>query len=111
MQSPTLIDICQQVQFSAENESIYDAVRKEPEKHCVSTLEACALSLMLLEPNAECAKEAKEYLEGSMRYMVETKRRVSEERNQEPRFTRPGAKIYQTNKRREEIKQQLFNEK
>ena len=97
VQSPTLVDICQEVQFAADNESIYDVVRKEPEKHCISTLEACALSLMLLEPRAESAKEAKKFLEGSMRYMVETKMRVSTSRDLEPRFTRPGTKIYEKN--------------
>jgi len=109
MASPTLVEECQQVQFTAENESIYDVVRKEPEKHCISTLEACAHALTLLEPDPECAAEAKKYLEGSMRYMVETKMRIHEIRNPEPRFVRPGAKIYGMNKRRNEIKKDLFS--
>lgn len=107
MQSPTLVDICRQVQFSAENESIYDVVRKEPEKHCVSSLEACALSLTLLEPNQDSAIEAKTFLEGSMMCMVERKMQVSQ--LEEPRFARPGAKIFERNKRRHEIKKQLFS--
>jgi|EP00979_Chaetoceros_neogracilis_P005613 DTW domain-containing protein YfiP len=108
MQSLTLVEQCQQVQFTAENESIYDVVRKEPEKHCISTLEACSYALTLLEPDETWAREAKEYLEGSMRYMVEKKLNVHEIRNPEPRFTKPGVKIYEKNKRRFEIKEELF---
>ncbi|KAL7528496.1 hypothetical protein ACHAXR_002476 [Thalassiosira sp. AJA248-18] len=121
MQSPELIKNCQQVQFQSENESIYhtssvgessaDPLRKEPEKHCLSTLESSAQALMHLEPSVECAMEAKMFLEGSMRCMVEKRMSVSEERNREPRFARPGMKIYEKNKRRHEIKKQLFNYK
>jgi len=108
IQSPILVEQCQQVQFTAENESIYDVVRKEPEKHCISTLEACSYALTLLEPDEICAQGAKEYLEGSMKYMVEKKLKVHEIRNPEPRFTKPGVKIYEKNKRRFEIKEELF---
>ena len=111
--SPTLVQICQQVQFTADNESIYDVVRKEPEKHCISTLEACSHALTLLEPEESRGGEAKEWLEGSMKYMVETKLRIHELRNgtPEPRFTKTGAKIDEKNKRRFEIKEELFNKK
>jgi DTW domain-containing protein YfiP len=112
LQSPTLVEKSQQVQFTADYESIYDVVRKEPEKHCISTLEACAHALTLLEPDKskDRASEAKKYLEDSMRDMVDTKRRIHEIRNDtpEPRFTRPGTKIYERNKRRWEIKEKLF---
>ena len=109
MQSPELISICQQVQFQSESESIYpDELRKEPEKHCLSTLESCAQALMVLEPSLECATKAKEYLEGSMKCMVEKRMSVSASRDREPRFERPGKRIYEKNKRRHEIKQQIF---
>eukprot|EP00579_Thalassiosira_antarctica_P006979 CAMPEP_0201880334 /NCGR_PEP_ID=MMETSP0902-20130614/10949_1 /ASSEMBLY_ACC=CAM_ASM_000551 /TAXON_ID=420261 /ORGANISM="Thalassiosira antarctica, Strain CCMP982" /LENGTH=268 /DNA_ID=CAMNT_0048408329 /DNA_START=248 /DNA_END=1054 /DNA_ORIENTATION=+ len=110
MQSPALIQICQQVQFQSEQESIYpSSLRKEPEKHCLSTLESCAHALMLLEPSLERATESKLFLEGSMRCMVEKRMSVSESRNRAPRFARAGKKIFEKNQRRHEIKQQLFN--
>eukprot|EP00640_Fibrocapsa_japonica_P006090 CAMPEP_0113952958 /NCGR_PEP_ID=MMETSP1339-20121228/90713_1 /TAXON_ID=94617 /ORGANISM="Fibrocapsa japonica" /LENGTH=116 /DNA_ID=CAMNT_0000961641 /DNA_START=833 /DNA_END=1184 /DNA_ORIENTATION=- /assembly_acc=CAM_ASM_000762 len=71
IQSPELIDMYKQVQLVADYQSIYDGMRKEPEKHCTSTLEACAHALMLLEPNKKCAIEAKSFLEGTMRNMVQ----------------------------------------
>jgi DTW domain-containing protein YfiP/GNAT superfamily N-acetyltransferase len=49
-ESPSLLQHCQTVQFTSDATSIYDAVRKEPEAHCLSTLEACAKALELLEP-------------------------------------------------------------
>ena len=110
-ESPTLVAMCQQVQFTADYESIYDIVRKEPEKHCISTLEACSHALTLLEPEERRGGEAKEWLEGSMKYMVETKMNVHDLRNgtPEPRFARPGVKTYERNKRRFQIKEELFN--
>ena len=48
--SPFLTQNCQPVQFSSDALSIYHALRREPEEHCLSTLEACAQTLMLLEP-------------------------------------------------------------
>eukprot|EP00578_Thalassiosira_sp_NH16_P006319 CAMPEP_0181123112 /NCGR_PEP_ID=MMETSP1071-20121207/25702_1 /TAXON_ID=35127 /ORGANISM="Thalassiosira sp., Strain NH16" /LENGTH=259 /DNA_ID=CAMNT_0023208185 /DNA_START=210 /DNA_END=986 /DNA_ORIENTATION=+ len=108
MQSPELIKNCQQVQFQSECESIYPVeLRKEPEKHCVSTLESCAHALMLLEPSAERAAEAKTFLEESMRCMVDKRMSVSESRNRAPRFSRPGKQIFEKDKRRHEIKQEL----
>ena len=79
MQSPELMSVCQQVQFKSESESIYpDSLRKEPEKHCLSTLESCGQALMYLEPSIESAKRAKQTLEGAMRCMVEKRISVSE---------------------------------
>jgi len=110
MQSPELIKNCQQIQFQSETESIYPSeLRKEPEKHCLSTLESCAHALMRLEASVECATEAKMYLEGSMRCMVNKRMSVSKSRNRVPRFSRPDEKIFEKNKRVDEIKQQLFS--
>lgn len=110
MQSPNLVSKCQQVQFTAEQKSIYDVVRPEPEKHCISTLEACAHALLLLEPDEskERAQYVKEQLESSMKYMVQTKIRINEEKEPDPRFVTHGMKIYEKNKRRFEIKRDLF---
>ena len=104
-----LMNICQQVQFQSDSESIYpEELRKEPQSHCISTLESCAHALTLLEP-PERALEAKKYLEGSMRCMVGKRMSVSESRNRAPRFARAEKKIYAKNKRRHEIKQDLFS--
>ena len=48
--SPFLTQNCQPVRFSSDAQSIYHALRREPEEHCLSTLEACAQTLLLLEP-------------------------------------------------------------
>ncbi|CAB9526987.1 DTW domain-containing protein 2 [Seminavis robusta] len=47
--SPDLVRHCQPVQFSSAGSSIYDALRREPEEHCLSTLEACVQALQYLE--------------------------------------------------------------
>lgn len=61
--SPDLTRACQQVQFKSDTKSIYpEELRKEPKKHCISTLESCATALTLLEPG-ERASQAKQYLE------------------------------------------------
>ncbi|KAL7547863.1 hypothetical protein ACHAWF_011137 [Thalassiosira exigua] len=110
MQSPELIDSCQKIQFQSETESIYPIqLRKEPEKHCLSTLESCAHALMILEPSSERATKAKKFLEGSMKCMVERRLDVSDSRDRAPRFSRPNAKIFEKNRRRHQIKRQLFS--
>ena len=108
MQSPSLIDVCQQVQFSLEYESIYDAVRKEPEKHCISTLEACAESLILLEKDQNIALRAKESLEKAMTQMIEVKKRIHKNRNPEPRFTRPGMKEADRAAKAKRLEEKIF---
>jgi len=108
LQSPELVDNCIKVQFQSESDSIYDSLRNEPEKHCLSTLECCARALSHLESSEDCAQEANEYLLGSMQCMVD-KRIELTSKNPEPRFSRPGTKIYERNKRRFEIKKELFD--
>lgn len=109
-ESPDLVKCCQQIQFQSENDSLYDNVRKEPQKHCISTLEACAQAFMFLEPNQEVANEAKKYLEQSMKMMVDTKKRMKDEEDSKPRFFERSTKIYEMNKRRNQIKKKLFQE-
>ena len=113
--SPLLLEKCQQVQFTSDSESIYDAVRKEPEKHCLSTLEACAEALLLLEPTNRMsqAKEAKHFLVAVLRFMIERKVQVQESRNPEPWFATEQskkAKLYQKNKQRLEKEKELFRQ-
>jgi DTW domain-containing protein YfiP len=113
--SPLLLEKCQQVQFTSDSESIYDAVRKEPEKHCLSTLEACAEALLLLEPSNRMsqAEEAKIFLEAALRFMIERKLQVQEARNRTPWFANEKskkAKLYQKNKQRLEKQKELFRQ-
>lgn len=110
-QSPDLVNCCQQIQLMNEHDSLYDDVRKEPEKYCISTLEACANVLTFLEPNSEVALEAKKFLEESMKLMVETKKTMKDEDDSNPRFIEKKARIYGMNKRRNEIKKKLFENK
>mmetsp|Transcript_11389 Transcript_11389/g.22568 ORF Transcript_11389/g.22568 Transcript_11389/m.22568 type:complete len:492 (+) Transcript_11389:108-1583(+) len=115
LSSADLVSRCTKVQFASESASIYDVVRKEPEAHCLSTLEACARALVLLEPPSsegggdKRAEEARRYLEGAMRCMVETKMRVYRERNSpEPRFQRPHVRAEGRRERVREIEDRLF---
>ena len=108
IRSPALVDACQQVQFSSEYESIYEEVRKEPEKHCISTLEACAESLILVEPDKNVGFKAKESLEVTMKHMVDVKKRIYKMRNPEPRFVRPGMRGAKIAERGKEIEQSIF---
>ena len=59
--SPLLLERCLPIQFlSTEKtqQSLYHSMRKQPDAHCLSTLEACARTLPLLEKlAAESSKE------------------------------------------------------
>jgi DTW domain-containing protein YfiP len=102
MQSPGLFEICQQVQFSAQRSCIYDAVRKEPEGHCLSTLEACAQALVLLEG----ANDASKRLTATLQSMVDTKLSIEQQRHDEPR--QKGKQLYERNRRRRQVEKALF---
>ena len=107
--SPSLVQQCRQVQFTSKAKSIYSEVRKEPAAHCLSTLEACAQTLVLLDPKKDGpAVKAKEALEHAMRYMVGIRQRIYAERNPEPRFLRPGIKKMEKEKKLKEIEQSVF---
>ena len=64
--SPELAAACTRVRFSDMTRSDFEPLRREPAGHCVSTLEACARSLRLLEPTETAAL----HLEASLRRMV-----------------------------------------
>jgi DTW domain-containing protein YfiP len=50
--SPVLMQKCNPIQFTGTDDvSIYDSIRKQPDTHCLSTLESCVRTLQLLEPN------------------------------------------------------------
>ena len=81
--STELLEATTQVMFSASAESTFDALRKEPEKHCMSTLEACARSLRILERTA-AAGLAADYMEATLERLVEIQLECS--RTKAPRF-------------------------
>jgi len=68
--SPGLVDISTQVSFSGPSRPMYEGVRREPKQHCISTLEACARALRLLERDPASGETAAHHLEASMRKMV-----------------------------------------
>lgn len=52
-QSPKLVERCQKMCFQSVDEtSMYDVLRREPQAHCLSTLEACSKALGYLEPSS-----------------------------------------------------------
>ena len=61
---------CTHVKFEAEREAIIGALRREPERHCTSTLEACARMLRVVEPTPQ-AEAAAAHMEATLRAMVE----------------------------------------
>ena len=70
LHSPSLAQQCTHVMFQGERRAIIGALRREPEQHCTSTLEACARALRLLEPT-EHAVEAADRMEACLALMVE----------------------------------------
>ena len=60
--SPLLLERCLPIQFLStekSQQSLYHSMRKQPDAHCLSTLEACARTIPLLEQLA--AKSLKEH--------------------------------------------------
>ena len=71
--SPVLMQKCSPIQFTGTDDvSIYDSIRKQPETHCLSTLESCVRTLQLLEPNNAKTEEASRHLLDSLRAMILT---------------------------------------
>ncbi len=100
--SPSL-QSCQQVQFTQPNRSIYDAVRKEPEEHCLSTLEATAKALAYLEEN----NVASNCLEKALQHHVDT-HLINAKENAVRSAGRSQRKLFEKNKRRREIEIEVF---
>ena len=68
--SPAMAAACTHVKFEAEREAIIGALRREPERHCTSTLEACARMLRVVEPTAQ-TEAAAAHMEAALSAMVE----------------------------------------
>ena len=84
-QSPSLRAL-RPVAFDGAATSALEAMRSEPEAHCVSTVEACARALRLLEPTPAVSGAAA-HLDASLRLMVDHQLRSVRERPA-PRFKR-----------------------
>lgn len=56
--SPGLAAACQRAMFAGDQDAIISHLRREPQQHCTSTLEACARALRIVEPTAEAAAAA-----------------------------------------------------
>ena len=80
--SPRLVAACQCVSFSGATTSDFDPLRREPSRHCTSTLEACARALRLLEPTDAAAV----HMESALRYMVAAQLRHVGPDGGDPRF-------------------------
>ena len=87
--SPHLSEYTTQVCFQDAAHSAFDAVRKEPDEHCVSTLEACARALRLLEPDSAAVETAASYLEVSKKNFDPLATSVSACRSRLDCMTRP----------------------
>ena len=68
--SPGLAAACTHVMFESDQQPIIGKLRREPQQHCMSTLEACARALRLVEPTAE-AEAAAGYMERTLQAMVD----------------------------------------
>jgi len=112
--SPELLDVCQQVQFEKTanvdgddtSMSIYDAIRKEPDSHCLSTLEACSKALGYLE-EPETAKLVSHHLHAALQSLVDIQLRYTS-RSSDPRFVDRSLKVAQRQQRRQELEMELF---
>lgn len=111
--SPNLLEKCQSVQFSSPNQtSIYDAIRKEPEEHCLSTLEACALCLDLIETKYDNNKgDSISYTQFFGKVLQEhVDLHLANSKIMSPRSAgKAQAKLYAKNRRRREIELEMFS--
>lgn len=108
--SPELLQHCQTLQFASEDvTSIYDAVRKEPESHCLSTLEAVAKTLQLVEPDTNNAALASHHLHAALQSLVDIQLRYTSSLA-DPRFVDRKMKGLNRNRRREELEHEIFGQ-
>jgi DTW domain-containing protein YfiP len=88
-ESPRLVDQCRTVCFRDVNEiSMYDVLRKEPQSHCLSTLEACGKALQYLEKDR--ANHLQETLHQLLRAHVKAHLVNKRKMEQQPRYVNRG---------------------
>ena len=68
--SPELLGRCTPIKFDQRIDSIFNALRREPEPYCMSTVEACARALRFLEPSA-AAQAAARHMDASLKLLVQ----------------------------------------
>jgi len=77
--TPVLMQKCNPIQFTGTKQvSIYDSIRKQPESHCLSTLESCVRTLQLIEPGNVKTEVASKHLLDSLRSMIFTQLKYEE---------------------------------
>lgn len=102
--STDVVKVCQPVQFTAPATTcIYDEIRKEPSETCLSTLEACAESLILLEGAFHVAEQLKKVLSR----MVDIQVTMEQQRHNEPR--QKGKQLFVRNRRRRLVEKTMFH--
>lgn len=105
--SPVLLEKCHAIQFTGTSEgdrSIYDSIRKQPDSFCLSTLESCARTLKLLEPNNPKMVDATKHLHDSLKALVMTQmkyERIELEKN--PSSIRNVSKMEEKKKRQSRL--------
>jgi DTW domain-containing protein YfiP len=105
-ESPSLISCCQKVEFTSPGNSIYDAIRKEPEEHCLSTLECCAQALLHLEPDSANSHEAAAHLMTALTTLVEQQQQMR--LDPVPRHSETADRVFEKKRRRFEIEREMF---
>lgn len=68
--SPELLGRCTPIKFDQRIDSIFNALRREPEPYCMSTVEACARALRFLEPS-DAAQAAARHMDASLKLLVQ----------------------------------------
>jgi DTW domain-containing protein YfiP/ribosomal protein S18 acetylase RimI-like enzyme len=103
--SPALMQKCNPIQFTGTKDlSIYDAIRKQPDTHCLSTLESCVRTLKLLEPETAKTDEASKHLLDSLRSMIFTQLKYEETHLQKnPDLVRNSSKLKAKKERQKNI--------
>ena len=106
--SPDLLSICHQIQFTANTTTVYDRIRTEPDDHCISTSEAVAEALVRLEPNGQ---RAKQHIHAALEKLVQVQLQYSQDDQQsDPRFQRRKLRAFNRQQVRIELEQSLFND-
>jgi DTW domain-containing protein YfiP len=108
-ESPSLISCCQKVEFTSPGNSIYDAIRKEPEEHCLSTLECCAQALLHLEPDSANTHEAAAHLMGALTTLVKQQQQMR--LDPVPRHFETADRLFEKKRRRFEIEREMFHDR
>ena len=83
--SPELASACTHVMFEERVDSIINPLRREPEQHCTSTLEACARALRLVEATEQAAAAA-DHMERALKAIVAAQLSMVGFTGSQPRF-------------------------